>query len=824
MWVSTVKDWKHEMEMNNVLKKVQPMKFAAARTGTLVVCPLIALSQWKAEIEKFSTPECLSVGVYHGPNRASEMTAELIQKYDIVLTTYQVLEQDFRKMVSPNKVACPNCSGKFKIDKLRVHLKYFCGAAAQRTEAQSRQRRGNDRDRPGSGGQRQGNSKKNKKPPMSKTKTKHITATASKKKTIVQVKRSKGYDSDSDLSVDQDVADQISSTPSGRRPSRAAAQSASKKLSTSVKEWGSNFPMKKRKAVDSNDESNFSLASENQSSDGGNCSSEDEPLADLRVRKKQAASSPIEIARRRQAEALAAAKKKVIGNEKKKPAGKKKKKAPAKGKDKKFESDSSSDESVGDPMDGIDIDELMDEAMAGSTCSLLHSFCWWRVVLDEAHFIKSRSSQTAAAAFALTSIHRWCLSGTPLQNRVGELYSLIRFLRIDPMAHYCCRQKSCSCKSIHYRMQQGRCLDCGHPSLMHYSHFNKFVLNPIQRDGYSGDGRRAMFLLRDSVLNTCLLRRTKQNRSEDMNLPPRLVTIRSVRLHPVEEDFYEALYTQTKSSFDDYVAEGTLLNNYAHIFDLLTKMRQAVDHPYLIVHSKGNAVRQAGQRAAAVANGTIDCAMCHEPPTDRVVSSCCDGGFCRSCVIEYLTGAGGGNTPCPSCAAPFSIDLNQVSSAEVIDDGTLTFPSSSGDATASSAGVPSLKEMPHVQTGSILRRINLAEFATSTKIEVLVQELIEMRSQRPGSKALVFSQFVNMLDLVRWRLHSDPCLADLGLGVRILHGGMNVQSRDAALKDFREDSNCRVLLMSLKAAGVALNLTVASECFLLDLWWNVSRF
>ena len=49
---------------------------------------------------------------------------------------------------------------------------------------------------------------------------------------------------------------------------------------------------------------------------------------------------------------------------------------------------------------------------------------------------------------------------------------------------------------------------------------------------------------------------------------------------------------------------------------------------------------------------------------------------------------------------------------------------------------------------------------------------------------------------------------------------MDIKSRDAALKDFREDNDCRILLMSLKAAGVALNLTVASECFLLDLWWN----
>ena len=41
---------------------------------------------------------------------------------------------------------------------------------------------------------------------------------------------------------------------------------------------------------------------------------------------------------------------------------------------------------------------------------------------------RSRSSSTSSAAFHLTGIHRWALSGTPLQNRVGELYSLIRYV------------------------------------------------------------------------------------------------------------------------------------------------------------------------------------------------------------------------------------------------------------------------------------------------------------------------------------------------------------------------------------------------------------
>lgn len=89
-----------------------------------------------------------------------------------------------------------------------------------------------------------------------------------------------------------------------------------------------------------------------------------------------------------------------------------------------------------------------------------------RVVLDEAHNIKERSTNAAKAAFALDAEYKWCLSGTPLQNRVGELYSLVRFLGADPFSHYFC--KKCDCKSLHWQFKDKRhCDQCGHTPMNH---------------------------------------------------------------------------------------------------------------------------------------------------------------------------------------------------------------------------------------------------------------------------------------------------------------------------------------------------------------------
>jgi hypothetical protein len=105
------------------------------------------------------------------------------------------------------------------------------------------------------------------------------------------------------------------------------------------------------------------------------------------------------------------------------------------------------------------------------------------------------------------------------------------------------------------------------------------------RYGYIGDGCKAMNTLKDEVLLAVMLRRTKLERAADVKLPPLEIVTQFLDLSEHETDFYECIYKQTNSKFNTYVAKGTLMHNYAHIFELLSKLRQAVDHPYLVTCS-----------------------------------------------------------------------------------------------------------------------------------------------------------------------------------------------------------------------------------------------
>ncbi|RLN20186.1 hypothetical protein BBJ28_00015553 [Nothophytophthora sp. Chile5] len=67
--------------------------------------------------------------------------------------------------------------------------------------------------------------------------------------------------------------------------------------------------------------------------------------------------------------------------------------------------------------------------------SKLHQLHWHRVILDESHLIANAGCARARAAFTLTSGRRWCVTGTPIQNRTADLAALLQFLGLGTRAH-----------------------------------------------------------------------------------------------------------------------------------------------------------------------------------------------------------------------------------------------------------------------------------------------------------------------------------------------------------------------------------------------------
>ncbi|KAK4225500.1 DNA repair protein RAD16 [Podospora fimiseda] len=403
--------------------------------------------------------------------------------------------------------------------------------------------------------------------------------------------------------------------------------------------------------------------------------------------------------------------------------------------------------------------------------SVIHKTEFHRVILDEAHCIKTRTTMTAKACFALKVTYRWCLTGTPLQNRIGEFFSLIRFLNIQPFSCYLC--KMCPCSTLEWSMNDdNRCTSCNHGGMQHVSVFNQELLNPIQRYGNRGPGTEALRKLR-IMTDRIMLRRVKKDHTDSMELPVKEINVERQFFGEEENDFANSIMTNGQRKFDTYVATGVLLNNYANIFGLIMQMRQVADHPDLILKKNS----EGGQNI-------LVCGICDEPAEDAIRSRC-KHDFCRTCVKSYLHSTTEPN--CPQCHIPLSIDLEQP---EMEQDEAL------------------------VKKSSIINRIKMENWTSSSKIELLVHELHRLRSDNASHKSIIFSQFTTMLQLIEWRLRRA------GITTVMLDGSMTPAQRQASIEHFMNNVDVECFLVSLKAGGVALNLTEASHVFIVDPWWN----
>lgn len=316
--------------------------------------------------------------------------------------------------------------------------------------------------------------------------------------------------------------------------------------------------------------------------------------------------------------------------------------------------------------------------------------------------------------------------------------------------------------------------------MQHTCFWNNEILTPIQKHAMTGPGQMAFKKLK-ILLDRMMLRRTKLERADDLGLPPRTVIVRRDYFSPEEKELYLSLFSDAKRQFSTYVDAGTLLNNYSNIFSLITRMRQMACHPDLVLKSRTNTAFSGDIVEATV------CRLCNDIAEDAIKSKC-HHVFDRECIKQYMNVSG--TTPtCPVCHLHLTIDLD----------------------------APALEQDEAVVQKArqgILGRLDIDSWRSSSKIEALVEELTNLRREDRTTKSIVFSQFVNFLDLIAWRLQRA------GFNICRLEGTMTPQARDLTIKHFMNNVEVTVFLVSLKAGGVALNLVEASRVYLMDSWWN----
>ena len=178
---------------------------------------------------------------------------------------------------------------------------------------------------------------------------------------------------------------------------------------------------------------------------------------------------------------------------------------------------------------------------------------WHCLILDEAQFIKNARTKSARSAAELKTRHRLCLTGTPMENHLGELWSLFHFLM---------------------------------PGLLgNRRQFGRLFRGPIEK--HDDRGRRDQLVSR---IRPFMLRRTKDEVALD--LPPKTEIVRVVELQRGQRDLYESIRLAVHDKVRDAVAEKGLARSTIVILDALLKLRQVCCDPRLLKLEQAQKVRE----------------------------------------------------------------------------------------------------------------------------------------------------------------------------------------------------------------------------------------
>nr|POE64904.1 putative atp-dependent helicase [Quercus suber] len=503
---------------------------------------------------------------------------------------------------------------------------------------------------------------------------------------------------------------------------------------------------------------------------------------------------------------------------------------------------------------------------------------WYRLILDEAHSIKNRNAKSTQACYALESWYRWCLTGTPMQNNLDELQSLIKFLRIKP---YC-----------------------------EYKDWKDAITTPMK------NGRGGLAMRRLQVfLGTFMKRRTKEilkqegalnfgGKANESGAKSQGMQIVKREVLTVECDFddeEQTFYTRVQARADRSLQAMSKNNDYIGALVLLLRLRQVCDHPRLIegamdkdkdALSTGTSAGLQTPRkqsrvddtemdalAALMGNVTVEAKKCGICQIDLSSIKSAQGvGRCAECDADLaaLNGTKTNRTQAKKTQRRARHRLPDESDNEddSADEGewigkgperriNLGIAGGDDDEDAEGGGESLGPEdsdrsdddddeedsPPRARTRRRLPQPEVSDDSTDDeqsasdesshdddnggtaddshigshssenmrldKPSTKIRQLLRiLHSESPKHKVIVFSQFTTMLNLI------EPYLDASRLKYVRYDGSMRNDAREASLHTLRTDKSTRVLLCSLKCGSLGLNLTAASRVVIVEPFWN----
>ncbi|KAF5687057.1 helicase-like transcription factor [Fusarium circinatum] len=382
-----------------------------------------------------------------------------------------------------------------------------------------------------------------------------------------------------------------------------------------------------------------------------------------------------------------------------------------------------------------------------------------------AHIIRRPSTKFFQACEYLHANSRWCLSGTPIQNKLADIGSLFRFIRAEPF------DKA--------------------------SEFRKWIEVPFDNSCDDPEIVRDRLVL---LLEALCLRRTR----EVLNLPRTRQYIRHMDFSPPERDQYDKTKAVILRNMEHRMGDAEKGSQFG-MFQMWLQLRIVCNHgtyqKLFSWHRRSLLEEREAVVGTAGQYGEISCVGCEQPMpvlgcdlTKKMFDDECSHIMCSKCIEESRTSLPETRNRCPICVRWYKE------------------PSASRDGeTLGYSERPRKRRKANVVEDDHESYFN--EQGISTKIQTLVEDV---QKDLWTTKSIIFSCWTRTLYLISRHLEQAriPYLQ--------LDGDSPLRQRQATLHKFEKGDKTPVLIMTTGTGAFGLNLTCANRIFISELQWNPS--